>query len=122
MVCVLRGKLILIAKLLDIHIQILRDLDRRRSLIVYIFTLSGCDISWKKTLQSIVVLSTTEAEYMAVTGAVKEDIWLRGLVENLGLHQDISTVFCDSQSAIHLTKHQMYHERTRHIDVRFHFI
>ena len=73
-------------------------------------------------LQLTVTLSTTEAEYMAVTETVKEAIQLRCLVEDLGLHQGVTTVFCDSQSAIHLTKHQMYHERTKHIDVRYHFI
>jgi len=44
------------------------------------------------------------------------------LVGDLGLHQGETTVFCDSQSAIHLTKHQMYLERIKHIDVRYHFI
>ena len=60
------------------------------------FTLSGSTISWKATLQSTVALSITEAEYMAVTEAVKEVIWLRGLVEDLGLHQGVTTVFCDN--------------------------
>jgi len=54
--------------------------------------------------------------------AVKEVILLKGLVEDLGLHQGVTTVFCDSQSTIHLIKHQKYHERTEHIDVRYHFI
>ena len=57
-----------------------------------------------------------------MTEIVKEAIWLRGLVEDLSLHQGVTTVFCDSQSAIYLTNHQMYHERTKHIDVRYHFI
>jgi len=56
------------------------DHNKRRSLTGYVFTLSSYAISWKTTLQSIVVLSTTKAEYMAVTEAVKEDIWLRGLL------------------------------------------
>ena len=98
------------------------DLDKRRSLTGYLFTLSGSVISWKATLQTTVALSTTEAEYMALAEAVKEAIWLQGLVSDLGLMQNKSTVFCDSQSAIHLTKNQMYHERTKHIDVRYHFI
>ena len=98
------------------------DHDRRRSLIDYVFTLSSCAVSWKATLHSTVALSTTEAEYMAVTEAVKEAIWLRGLLGELSLRQGLTTVHCDSQSAIHLTKNQMYHERTKHIDVRYHFI
>ena len=57
------------------------------------------------TLQSTVVLSTTEVEYMTVTEVEKETIWLRDLVEALNLHQGVTTMFCDSQSAIQLMKH-----------------
>ena len=98
------------------------NLDRRRSLTGYAFTLSDCAISWKVTLQSTVILSITEAQYMIVTETVKEAIWLRGLIENLGLYQGITTVFCKSQSAIHLMKYQIYHEKIKHIDVKYHFI
>ncbi|KAH9790306.1 Integrase catalytic domain-containing protein [Citrus sinensis] len=98
------------------------DLDKRRSTTGYVFTFAGGPISWKSTLQSTVALSTTEAEYMAITEAVKEAIWLQGLLENLGLTQEHINVYCDSQSAIHLTKNQVYHARTKHIDVRFHFV
>ncbi|KAG8478903.1 hypothetical protein CXB51_028748 [Gossypium anomalum] len=96
------------------------DLDRRRSLTGYVFTIGGCAISWKATLQTTVALSTTEAEYMAITEACKEAIWLKGLFSELNEDLQISTVFCDSQSAIFLTKDQMFHERTKHIDVRYH--
>ncbi|KAG8480842.1 hypothetical protein CXB51_025297 [Gossypium anomalum] len=59
------------------------DLDRRRSLTSYLFTIGGCAISWKATLQTTVALSTTEAEYMAITEACKEVIWLKGLFSEL---------------------------------------
>ncbi|KAG8488139.1 hypothetical protein CXB51_018349 [Gossypium anomalum] len=98
------------------------DLDRRRSLTGYVFTIGGCAISWKATLQTTITLSTTEAEYMAITEACKEAIWLKGLFSELNEDLQISTVFCDSQSAIFLTKDQMFHERTKHIDVRYHFV
>jgi hypothetical protein len=98
------------------------DLDKRRFLTSCVFTLSRFAISWKVTLQSIVTLPTMEAEYMAAVETVKEAIWLRGLVSDLDLQQDETVVFCDSQSAIHLTKNQMYHEMTNHIDVRYHFL
>ena len=48
------------------------------------FTLSGAPVNWKSTLQSIVALSTTEAKYTELTKAVKEAIWLRGLLDELG--------------------------------------
>jgi heme/copper-type cytochrome/quinol oxidase subunit 3 len=81
----------------------------------------GCAISWKATLQSAVAFSTIEAEYMAAEETVKKAIWLRGLVNDLDLQHNETVVFCDSQSTIHLTKNQMYRERIKHMDVRYHF-
>ena len=98
------------------------DVDTRRSMTGYVFTLGGSVVSWKATLQPTVTLSTTEAEYMALTEAAKEGIWLKGLVSDLGLHHDQATVYCDSLSAICLAKDQVHHERTKHIDVRYHFL
>uniref|UniRef100_A0A2N9FYY5 Integrase catalytic domain-containing protein n=1 Tax=Fagus sylvatica TaxID=28930 RepID=A0A2N9FYY5_FAGSY len=98
------------------------EVDDRRSTTGYVFTLSGGPICWKSTLQSIVAMSTTEAEYMAVAEAVKEVLWLKGLVKELGLNQGGVQMHCDSQSAIYLAKNQVYHARTKHINVRFHKI
>ncbi|KAL5804929.1 hypothetical protein ACOSQ3_031729 [Xanthoceras sorbifolium] len=98
------------------------DLDKRRSTTNYVFTLAKGPVNWKSTLQSTVALSTTEAEYMAVSEAVKEAIWLQGLLEDLGSLQEHFNVYCDSRSAIHLAKHQVYHAHTKHIDVRLHFV
>ena len=53
---------------------------------------------------------------------MKKAIWLQGIVRELGLGDQIPRVFCDSQSAIHLSKNSAFHERTKHIDVRLHFI
>ncbi|GKF48766.1 retrovirus-related pol polyprotein from transposon TNT 1-94 [Tanacetum coccineum] len=92
------------------------DLDKRRS--GYVFTLAKAPISWKSTLH----LSTMEAEYMAMTEAVKEAIWLQGLLGELRISQKFVTIHSDSQSAIHLAKNQVYHARTKHVDVRYHFI
>ncbi|GKB97749.1 transposable element [Tanacetum coccineum] len=68
------------------------DLDARRSLTGYVFTIGNSVVSWKATLQPSVALSTTEAEYMALTEAAKEGIWLKGLIEDLGFPQDQATV------------------------------
>lgn len=96
--------------------------DNRKSQSGYLFTLFGSAISWKSNLQSVVALSTTEAEYIALAEAVKESMWLRGILTDFGLEQKCVTVLCDSNSAICLAKHQMYHERSKHIDVRLHFV
>nr|GEY72248.1 retrovirus-related Pol polyprotein from transposon TNT 1-94 [Tanacetum cinerariifolium] len=99
-----------------------RDLDKRRSTTGYVFTLEKAQISWKSTLQSTTTLSTTKVEYMVMTEAVKEAIWLQGLLSKLGIKQKFVTMHSDSQSAIHITKNQVYHARSKHIDVRYHFI
>ena len=76
------------------------DLDKRRSLTGYVFTIGGCAVSQKATLQATVALSTTEAEYMAIAEACIEVIWLRGLFAELSGVSSYITLFCDSQSAI----------------------
>lgn len=73
-------------------------------------------------LQSVVALSTTEEEYIAMSEAIKEALWLKGMATELGIQQNSVVNFCDNQSAIHLTKHQVYHERSKHIDVKLHFV
>ncbi|GJY56996.1 retrovirus-related pol polyprotein from transposon TNT 1-94 [Tanacetum coccineum] len=97
------------------------DLNARRSLTGYVFTIRNSVVSWKATLQPSVALSTTEAKYIALTEAAKEGIWLKDFIEDLGFPQDRATVFCDTMSAF-LAKDQVYHNRTKHTDVRYHFI
>jgi len=89
------------------------DLDKRQSTTDYLFTLAKAPVSWKSTLQSTVALSTTEGEYMAITEAVKETIWLHGLLKDLGVGQKQLEVYSDSQSVIHLAKNQVFHARTK---------
>ena len=87
-----------------------------------VFQVGGNTVSWKLGLQSVVALSTTEAEYMALTLAVKEAIWLRGFTSELGYKQDSVRIHCDSQSAISRSKNAVHHERTKHMDTQFNFI
>ena len=98
------------------------DLDKRRSITGYTFTVGGNVISWRSSLQPVVALSTTEAEYISLTEAAKEAIWLKGLMNKLGFKQRAVEIHCDSQSAIALAKNAVHHERTKHIQKRFHFI
>eukprot|EP00253_Pinus_taeda_P024560 PITA_24560 len=97
-------------------------LDKRKSTTGYVFTIVGGGISWTSKLQEIVALSTTEAEYIAAEDASKEAIWLKGLLDEIGRTQEKVNVLCDSQSAIHLAKNLAYHSKTKHIDVRYHFL
>ncbi|GJT67523.1 retrotransposon protein, putative, ty1-copia subclass, partial [Tanacetum coccineum] len=99
-----------------------KDPDKGRSITGYAFLVQGCVVSWKETLQHVVALSTTEAEYMALTKAAKEAIWLRGLLEELGVELNTVAVNYDNQGAIHLSRNHVFHERTNHFNVRYHFI
>jgi len=88
----------------------------------YVFILSQPPVSWRSTLQSTVALSTMETEYMAITPAMKEAIWLEGFLDDFRIYHDLLKINCDSMSAIYLVKNQIDHIRTKYIDVRFHFI
>ncbi|CAM8916902.1 unnamed protein product [Rhodiola kirilowii] len=98
------------------------SIDTRKSQSGIVFTVFGIALSWKATLQPVVALSTTEAEYIAITKVVKEALWLRGLLGELGFEQKIVEVFCDNHGVVHLSKHQVFHERSKHIDIRMHFV
>ena len=63
--------------------------DNKKSQSGYLFTLFGSAISWKSNLQSVAALSTTEAEYIALAEAVKESMWLRGILTDLGSNRDV---------------------------------
>ena len=67
-------------------------------------------------------LSTTESEYIATTEAIKEDIWIKGLMKEIKLLNGIPTVYSDSQSCVHLCKNPMFHDKTKHIEIKYHFI
>ena len=61
-------------------------------------------------------------EYVAATEASKEVIWLQRFMEELGKKQENSRLYSDSQSAIHLAKNSTFHSKTKHIQLRYHFI
>jgi hypothetical protein len=95
----------------------------RRAISGYAFMINGGAVSWSAKRQEIISLSTTESEYIAATYAAKEALWLRQIILQIfGISLDATTLFSDNQSAIALTKEHQYHARTKHIDVRFHFI
>eukprot|EP00253_Pinus_taeda_P028492 PITA_28492 len=98
------------------------DLDQRRSTSGYVFNLFGGAVSWMSKKQSVVALSTTEAEYTTATHASKEAVWLQRLCSSIGLVQGAIMIACDSQSAIFLAKNPAYHSKTKHIDVQYHFV
>jgi len=98
------------------------DLDQRRSTSGYVFNLFGGAVSWMSKKQSVVALSTTEAEYITATHVSKEAFWLQRLCSSMGLVQEAIRIDCDSQSVIFLANNPTCHSETKHIDVQHHFL
>ena len=89
----------------------------------YMYKLTGGAISWTLKKQSLITLSSTEAEYIASAHAVKEAIWLRCLLTEIGFPDyDPTTILMDNQSAMTIAKNSQFHNRTKHIDVCYHFL
>ncbi|KAE8706056.1 Detected protein of unknown function [Hibiscus syriacus] len=99
------------------------DIDNRRSTTGFVFFMGDIAFTWMSKKQPIVTLSTCEAEYVAATSCVCHAIWLRNLLKEIGLIQEEPTKVCvDNKSAIALAKNPVFHDRSKHIDIRYHYI
>ena len=100
------------------------DIESRRSTSGYAFMMSGGCISWRSKKQRTVALSSTEAEYMALSEATQEAVWLKVFLCELGemASDDAIKIYEDNQGSIALAKNPEFHKRTKHIDIRYHFV
>ncbi|KRZ27699.1 Retrovirus-related Pol polyprotein from transposon TNT 1-94 [Trichinella pseudospiralis] len=98
------------------------DRDDRRSISGWVVCHSGAAIAWTSKKQRTVALSTTEAEYMALSHAAKETAWLRSLQSELEKESSKPTLLCDNSGAVSISTGQSSSARTRHIDIRYHFV
>ena len=89
----------------------------------YLFHLGLGAVSWSSKKQYIIALSSTESEYITLAHSVKEGVWLRYLIsEILDTKPTTMGVNCDNQGAIALTKDNKFHQRSKHIDIHYHYI
>jgi hypothetical protein len=96
---------------------------QRKSTTGYVFFIGNCPISWQSKLQPLIALSSTEAEYIALSVATQEALWLRDILAEWTIKMRLpTTIFCDSNSAIKLAYNPVFHKRTKHIEIKFHFI
>ncbi|KAD2204143.1 hypothetical protein E3N88_41639 [Mikania micrantha] len=94
-----------------------------RSISAHVFSIGSGSVSWSSKKQGVVTLSTTEAEYISAAACACQAIWLRKMMGDLQHEQQQATViFCDNQSAIFLSRNQGCHSRTKHINIKYHFI
>ena len=96
------------------------NLDDRRSFSGYTFKLGNCTIAWSTKKQKSVAKSTTEAEYMALSSTVAQSSWYTQGFQELKLDIPV-TIHCDNQSSISLVENPVLHQRTKHIDIHYHF-
>ena len=89
----------------------------------YCFLLGDSLISWRSKKQTVITRSSTEVEYRALAATTVELIWLRWLLQDLGVDCSTATkLHCDNRSAIQIPHNDVFHERTKHIEIDCHFI
>ena len=99
------------------------DLEDRKSTSGYVFLLSSGVVSWSSRKQPVVSLSTIEAKFIIVALCACQAVWLKKVLGKLSQNQGKSTtIHYDNSSAIKLSKNPVMHGRSKHIDVRFHFL
>jgi ribonuclease HI len=100
------------------------DYDTRKSTTGYIFLFGNTAISWSSKLQKTVALSSCEAEYMALKEAIKEEEALQTLFNQIKPLKELYSreIYTDSRSAIELAKNPIYHARSKHIDIQYHYV
>ncbi|CAL1389348.1 unnamed protein product [Linum trigynum] len=99
------------------------DVDDRKSTTGFVFFLGDTAFTWSSKKQAIVTLSTCEAEYVAATSCACHAIWLRKLLKELNMTQEESTeIYVDNKSALALARNPVFHDRSKHIDTRYHFL
>ena len=99
------------------------DIDDRRSTSRFVFLFGSGAVSWSSKKQPVVTLSTTEAEYIAAAYCACQCIWIQRVLEKLSLEEQKNTlILCDDNSTIKLSKNPVFHGRSKHIDIKFHFL
>ncbi|PNX70323.1 gag-pol polyprotein, partial [Trifolium pratense] len=96
--------------------------DDRKSTSGGCFYLGENLISWFSKKQNCVSLSTAEAEYIAAGSSCSQLLWMKQMLKEYNVEQDALTLYCDNLSAINISKNPIQHSRTKHIDIRHHFI
>jgi len=96
--------------------------DDRKSTSGGCFFLGNNLISWFSKKQNCVSLSTVEVEYIAAGSSCSQLVWMKQMLKEYNVEQNVLTLYCDNLSAINISKNPIQHSRRKHIDIRHHFI
>lgn len=94
----------------------------RKSTSGFIFMMGNSPISWSSNKQPIVALLSTEAEYIALASGAKEACWFRSILQEIGRVRVPIALNVDNTSAIRLAENAVFHQRSKHLDIKYHFI
>eukprot|EP00252_Welwitschia_mirabilis_P018561 TRINITY_DN4120_c1_g1_i6.p1 TRINITY_DN4120_c1_g1~~TRINITY_DN4120_c1_g1_i6.p1 ORF type:complete len:221 (-),score=23.51 TRINITY_DN4120_c1_g1_i6:406-1023(-) len=97
-------------------------IDDRKSTSGACFYMGNCLVSWLSKKQNTTSLSTAEAEYIAAGACCAQLSWMRQMLVDFGVEIPTIKMYCDNTSAINIAKNPVQHSRTKHIDIRHHFI
>jgi hypothetical protein len=98
------------------------DLTTRKSTTGFVFMFHGGPVSWASRRQRSIALSTTDAEFFAVSEGAREAIWLKRLLQEIGMKVNKVPIRCDNKCAIQLVYNPENHQRTKHIDVKYFYV
>ena len=96
--------------------------DDRKSTTGRCFYVGANLVAWMSKKQNSVSLSTAEAEYIVAGSCCSQLLWMKKVLTNYGISQDTMVVYCDNSSAIDISKNLVQHSKTKHIEIRYHFI
>jgi hypothetical protein len=95
----------------------------RKSTLGYCFSLGSSMVLWSSRKQCCVALNMTEAEYVETCAVSREAVWLQKLLSRLfGLGLEATCIWCDNQSCMKLSKNPVFHDRSKHIQIRYYYI
>ena len=98
------------------------DLVKRQSTTGFLFKLADGIISWQSRAQKAIALSATEAEYMALSDCSRQAVWIQNIFSELGLPKKPTTICADNEGGIFIASNPVQERRTKHIDVRYHYV
>ena len=97
-------------------------IDSRRSTVGFIIYMCGGPIAWKSQMKKTLALSSCEAEYMALSEAGREIIWIINFLTEIGVKFNRPRIYCDSSSAINWAEDPIEHKRNKHIELQYYYI